>query len=399
MAGIDEAGWSALGAAEVARAVADGWSDARPDDRLTLLPMNDGGPGLIDVLRSARGGELSAVTVPDAGGQPVPSAVLVLTEDSGARTAYIDGSVVLSGTAAVDDASTAGLGHLLRHALDTGAERIVVGTGPRRVTAHDGGEGLLRALVDSDTDGVEGTWLDGLPDLVERLRDRDLVLLAAHDLPLLGLNGASAGLVDAGRADAAGAQEVERRMADRVARLSAAAGPGRPSLLATGGHHHGPVGAAAALGVGGDRSTTTGRPMTSTRPGVAPGSGAGGGSAFALGLLGARRVDGATWVADVIGLAEHVAQADLVLTGAGVLDGGALEEGVVPAVSAEALPLGIPLIAVAAQVRTGRRDWGAAGVAGAFEVIESPEQLDAWQAGPAAALRARIPRVARTWSR
>lgn len=378
MAGI-ETGWSALGAAEVAGAVADGWRDARPDDEVTLLPMNDGGPGLIDVLRTARGGELSAVTVPDAGGQPVPSAVLVLTEDSGARTAYIDGSVVLSGTATVDDASTAGLGHLLRHALDTGAERIVIGTGPRRVTAHDGGEGLLRALLGDGTD---------LPGLIEQLRDRDLVLLAAHDLPLLGLNGASAGLVDAGRADAAQAQDAERRMADRVARLSAAAGPGRPSLLATGGHQHGPALGSARSG-----------PMTSTRPGVAPGSGAGGGSAFALGLLGARRVDGATWVADAIGLAEQVAQADLVLTGAGVLDGGALEEGVVPAVSAEALPLGIPLIAVAAQVRTGRRDWGAAGVAGAFEVIESPEQLDAWQAGPAAALRARIPRVARTWSR
>lgn len=390
MAGIDEAGWSALGAAEVARAVADGWGDARPDDRLTLLPMNDGGPGLIDVLRAARGGELSAVTVPDAGGRPVPSAVLVLTEDSGARTAYIDGSVALSGTATVEDSSTAGLGHLLRHALDTGAERIVVGTGPRRVTAHDGGEGLLRALVGDSTD---------LPGLIEQLRGRDLVLLAAHDLPLLGLNGASAGLVDAGRADAAGAQEVERRMADRVARLSADAGPGRPSLLATGGHQHRPVGAAAALGVGSAHPTTTNRPVTGTRPGVAPGSGAGGGAAFALGLLGARRVDGATWIADTIGLAGQVAQADLVLTGAGVLDGGALEEGVIPAVSAEALPLGIPLIAVAAQVRTGRRDWGAAGVAGAFEVIESPEQLDAWQAGPAAALRARIPRVARTWSR
>ncbi|MEV7972061.1 glycerate kinase [Cellulomonas sp. NPDC089187] len=374
--------WSALSADEAARAIADGWRDARADDALDLLPMNDGGPGLIDTLHAACGGELIAVTVADAAGSPVPSAVLVLTAESGARTACVDGSVVLGGEVAAAESSTAGLGALIRAALDTGAQRVVIGTGPRRVSAHDGGRGLVRALSTCAPEDPAAA----IPEVAQELRTRDVVLLACHDLPLLGLNGASAGLVDAGRATAEESQVIERRMADWVAAATAAAGPGRVNLLAdTHGHDHG---AATARGTG-----------AITRPGVAPGSGAGGGAGFVLGLLGARRVDGATWVADQIGLADRVAQADLVVTGAGVLDGTALEEGVLPAVSAAALPLGIPVIAVAAQVRTGRRDWGAAGVAGAFGVIESPEQLGDWRSGPAAALRARLPRIARTWSR
>lgn len=410
-----DSGWAALGAPEVARAIADGWHDARPGDRVELLPLNDGGPGLIDVLRAARGGELAAVTVPDASGVPVPSAVLVLTEESGSRTAYVDGSLALGGSAPVDRSSSAGLGALVRAAVDTGAERVVVGTGPRRVTAHDGGWGLLRTLIGAPDlpERALGAAMPAMADRIaavqEELRGRDLVLLATHDLALLGLNGASAALVDAGRATAEESQAVERRMADLVATLTAAAGAGRTNLLAPAhghGHDHdeehahrtetvAQVGAAAALGRPAGAASRT----TTTRPAVAPGSGAGGGAAFVLGLLGARRVDGAAWVADAVRLADRVGSADLVVTGAGVLDAAALEEGVVPAVSGAALPLGIPVIALAAQVRTGRRDWGAAGVAGAFGVIEEPGQLADWQAGPAAALRSRVPRIARTWSR
>ncbi|NKY10978.1 glycerate kinase, partial [Cellulomonas hominis] len=128
-------------------------------------------------------------------------------------------------------------------------------------------------------------------------------------------------------------------------------------------------------------------------------SGAGGGAAFALGLLGARLVEGAAWVADAVGLAARVAEADLVVTGAGVLDSAGLEHGVVGAVARAALPLGVPAVALAAQLRTGRRDWGAAGLAGGFAVLEHPDDAQRWRADPAAALRGRVPRVARTWSR
>ena len=65
-----------LTAVEAARAIAEGWARQAPDDELDLAPMADGGPGFVDVLHAALGGELSAVTVTGPHGEQVPGAVL-----------------------------------------------------------------------------------------------------------------------------------------------------------------------------------------------------------------------------------------------------------------------------------------------------------------------------------
>jgi glycerate kinase len=65
-----------LTAVEAARAVADGWLRQAPADDVDLAPMADGGPGFVDVLHEALGGELSAVTVTGPHHERVPAAVL-----------------------------------------------------------------------------------------------------------------------------------------------------------------------------------------------------------------------------------------------------------------------------------------------------------------------------------
>jgi glycerate kinase len=400
--------WPALTATEAVAAITAGWHEVAPADTLTALPLSDGGPGLLDVVRSARGGELLAVTTTDAHGEVVPGAVLVVAEPSGARTAYVDGALALGAAdpGAVPPGSTtsAGLGALLAAALDTGAGRLVVGLGGRRTVAHDAGAGLLAALGAAPAaaarglDGAAGLGaaeLGAVRELREALRGRDLVALHAHDLPLLGLGGVSADLVDALRADPATAQQAERAAAAFVHAAAEAA--------ATGGAGPEPAGRDPlgrdlldAAGPGGPAARAAG--SRGSRAALLPGSGAGGGAAFALGLLGARLVEGAVWVADAVDLPGRVADADLVLTGTGVLDGLSLEHGVAAAVARAALPLGVPAVAVAAQLATGRRDWGAAGLAAGFAVLEHPGDDEAWRRDPAAALRARLPRIARTWS-
>ncbi len=390
--------WPALTAPEAVAAITAGWREAAPGDTLVPLPLSDGGPGLLDVLRAARGGELLSVTATDAHGEVVPGAVLVVTEPSGGRTAYVDGAVVLGaadpGAVPVTATTSAGLGTLLAAALDTGAGRVVVGLGGRRTVAHDAGAGLLAALGAAAPAAARGLAASAgagrdafaaLPALRAALAGRDLVVLHAHELPLLGLGGVSADLAAAGRVTAAAAQDVERA----VAAVVHAAGE------AAGGVAGGVVGAA-----GPRRDLLAGPGQASpARPALAPGSGAGGGAAFALGLLGARLVPGPAWVADAVDLPGRVAAADLVVTGAGVLDVAALDAGVVGAVARAALPLGVPAVAVAAALGTGRRDWAAAGLAGAFAVLERAGDEAAWTADAAAALRARVPRIARTWSR
>ena len=414
--------WPALTAPEAVAALTAGWLEAAPGDTLVPLPLSDGGAGLVEAVHAARGGELLSVTTTDAHGAVVPGTVLVLTEPGGGRTAYVDGALALGaadpGALPATATTSAGLGTLLAAALDTGAGRVVVGLGGRRTVAHDAGAGLLAALGAAPADaahgldraaGLSAEDLRGLGALRTALRGRDLVALHAHDLPLLGLGGASADLAEAGRVDPAAAQEAERAAAGFVRAAGEAAARagdgGRRDLLAGGGGTGaglaGPGGAVpgGAVPGGGRPPAAAGARAPGSRAALAPGSGAGGGAAFALGLLGARLVDGASWVADAVGLAHRAAEADLVLTGTAVLDGTALEHGVVGAVARAALPLGVPAIAVAAHLRTGRRDWGAAGLAAGFGVVEHPADEDAWRRDPAAALRARLPRIARTWSR
>lgn len=397
--------WPALTAAEAVAAITEGWLAGAPDDTLVPLPLSDGGAGLLDAVRAARGGDLLSVTTTDAHGEVVPGAVLVVPEPSGARTAYVDGALALGaadpGAVPVTETTSAGLGTLLAAALDTGAGRVVVGLGGRRTVAHDAGAGLLAALGAAPTAaarGLDGAArltsgdLSGIAELREVLAGRDLVALRAHDLPLLGLAGVSADLAESGRVDGGTAQDAERAAAAFAHAAGAAAEAAgsaahRRDLLA------GAAGAATGTRAGGAARAP------GSRVALAAGSGAGGGAAYALGLLGARIVEGAAWVADVVDLPGRVAEADVVLTGAGVLDASALEHGVVAAVAGAALPLGIPSVALAATLRTGRRDWGAAGLAGVYAVVERPQDEAAWRDDPASALRARLPRIARTWSR
>ncbi|WP_431837611.1 glycerate kinase [Cellulomonas sp. Y8] len=393
--------WPVLTADEAVAALTAGWLEAAPGDTLLPLPLSDGGAGLVDAVRAARGGELLPVTTTDAHGAVVPGAVLVVAEPGGGRTAYVDGALALGagdpGAVPPGATTSAGLGTLLAAALDTGAGRVVVGLGGRRTVAHDAGAGLLAALGAAPATAARG--LDGAAGLAAAdlgevgalraaLRGRDLVVLHAHDLPLLGLGGVSADLAEAGRVAADAAQDVERAVAGFVRAAGEAAaltGDGGRRDLLGGGVAGAPAGPGARA--------------PGSRAALVPGSGAGGGAAFALGLLGARLVDGASWVADAVDLPGRAAEVDLVLTGTSVLDATALEHGVVGVAAHAALPLGVPAIAVAAHLRTGRRDWGAAGLAAGFGVVEGPGDEDAWHRDPSAALRTRVPRIARTWSR
>ncbi len=134
-----------LSAVEAARAIAEGWRRRAPGDDVDLAPMSDGGPGFLDVLHEALGGELVGLSVSGPYGDPVPAAVLV----SGG-TAYVESAQACGlhltppAERNPERASTYGVGQLVRAAIDSGADRVVVGLGGSGT--NDGGAGLLAAL-------------------------------------------------------------------------------------------------------------------------------------------------------------------------------------------------------------------------------------------------------------
>ena len=105
--------------------------------------MADGGPGFVDVLHEALGGELLAVAVRGPHGDPVPGAVLLKGDRAWVESAQACG-LALTGGERAESATTWGVGELVVHAIEAGATDIVVGLGGSGT--NDGGAGLLGAL-------------------------------------------------------------------------------------------------------------------------------------------------------------------------------------------------------------------------------------------------------------
>ena len=372
-----------LTATQAAEAMAHGWRRSAPGDLLTLLPLSDGGPGFLDVLATALPeGRTVLTTATDPLGREVPAALLLVEED-GRLTAYIE-SAQAAGLHLLEAdernpavTSTWGVGRLLDTALREGAERIVVGLGGSGT--NDGGAGMLACLGAGSADGLArgGLALADLPDgglrHLAEVRDRfsGVELLAATDVdsPLLGLQGASAVYAPQKGASPQLAQALEAalgRFSEVVQRTA-----------------------------GGPRDLLTGQPRRLDRE---PGAGAAGGLGYALMLLGGRRVSGVEAVLRAVGFDDVVRAADLVLTGEGCFDWQSLRGKVVAGVAQAALAAATPAVVIAGQTMVGRREAMTLGLSGTYAVAETPEQVEAAVADPVGTLAERTARVATTWS-
>jgi glycerate 2-kinase len=320
-------------------------------------------------------------TVSGPRGEPVPAAVLLITQDDGSVTAFVEagqacGPQLLPGGASDPVRATSeGVGELVRAAVDAGARQVVVGVGD--TASHDGGAGLLGALGAGDRArltcgggelaGLDATALEGLAAARERLRGVELVVATASDLPLLGFHGASA-------------TDAERRGAE----------PAQAQALESALGHFADIA---------QRSSVAGRPLVGSGLAGTAGAGAGGGIGFALLLLGARRVDGVRAVLDATGFTSLLRHHDLVVTGEALFGADSLRRGAVVAqVAQEALTVGLPSVVLAVEVEVGRREALNAGVCGAYAVADRPSGLADVRHDPAGALADRARRVARTWS-
>lgn len=278
-----------LTAREAAEAMASGIRAARPDWVLDLAPIADGGPGTLDVLVAARGGEIRTEEVEDPLGRTVR-----------ARWAMLPGGVALVEMAEASGlwrlgpderraelTSTFGTGQLVRAALDGGCRALWLCAGGS--ATNDAGAGALEALG-ARLQGVRSrggaaltaaTAVD-LTGMDPRLRSVRVRVLTDVRSPLLGPHGATFMFGPQKGADEAAVDALEAALAHFAPLLERASGR-----------------ACAAL----------------------PGAGAAGGLAFALACAaGAEIASGFEVVAEAIDLEPRILRAELVLTGEGRLD-------------------------------------------------------------------------------
>ncbi|MGD2138412.1 MAG: glycerate kinase, partial [Gammaproteobacteria bacterium] len=135
-----------LDAAAAAEAMAAGVRLAAPGAEIVQVPVADGGDGLLEVLG---GNDLQRIPCRVTGplGSPVAATLLYSADRHLAviEMATAAGLALLPpGELDPMQASTSGVGELLRLALDCGARHVIIGIGGSATS--DGGTGLARAL-------------------------------------------------------------------------------------------------------------------------------------------------------------------------------------------------------------------------------------------------------------
>lgn len=381
-----------LGARAVAEALARGWSRARPDDALALLPIPDGGPGLTTAIQPGAVEDRTVLDVPGPLGQARQAALVRLTRAAGAAGA--GGAGAPGATLILDAASTApvpadrheagieaehgstwGLGEALRQALERTGDGDVLVVGLARTAAHDGGAGLLDALG-----GAERAR--GL------LAGRGIVLALADTLPLGGMSGAGQALTSLTDLAPEVIQELDRQACSQASALALGASGGRPGSGALPLAQVASGGADAEAGPGGQ-----------PRP-SAWGTGAGGGAAMVLRALGARALPGARVAAGLLGLDAAVEDVDVVVTAVGEAY-DILADSVPEVVGAAASRLALPAILVAGVSAVPRGELAGAGIVSQYALTPAGggQWIDGGAPGIAQRLEGLGERLARTWSR
>ena len=301
-----------LTSVEVARALATGWSRARPNDRIEHAPMGDGGAGTIYAVAYGGGWEWVRTSASDPIMRQTQAAWLRSADGS---RAYVELAEASGLTKVADDpedlrpmgvfGTTLGTGELIEEAIDSGIRTIILGIGGSATT--DGGAGILRAFGANDHE----SHVD-LESLDPRLAEVDLEIACDVSNPLLGPAGAAATYGPQKGATAAQVKDLDDRLGRWADRLEGA----------------------------------TGRRERDT-----PGAGAAGGTGFGLLAIADRFRSlvlrpGVDLVMEAAGFDEKLAQANLVITGEGRIDEQTAFGKTALGVARRAAGVGVPCIAV-----------------------------------------------------
>jgi glycerate kinase len=366
----------ALDSVGVAAAIARGWSSVRRDDEVVRRPMADGGEGTLAALADALGdaAERRTLATTDALGRPVDADWLLLDEG---RVAFVE-LAAASGLARLGPdertpdtarlASTRGTGDLVRAALEAGVERITIGLGGSATT--DGGSGLLRALGVRFLGAEDAELADGGAALVEleridasgldpRLNAVRLTVASDVTNTLVGSRGAASTYGPQKGADPAAVAELDAALARFGQRIEAA----------------------------------TGRLVADL-----PGAGAAGGTtAGLLGFTTAIVRPGAEMVAELIGLAAALEEADLVITGEGRADEQTLHGKATMGVATLARARNTPVVLLCGGLGPGAETLAdATAITIVQPIVDGPTELATAMADTERLLASAAARLART---
>ncbi len=339
-----------LSALDVATAIERGFKEIFPDAKYVKLPVADGGEGTVEAMVAATHGRIVNVNVTGPLGEPVAGFYGISGDE---QSAFIE-MAAASGLELVPAAqrdplitTSWGTGELIRHALDAGVKHIIIGLGGS--ATNDGGAGMVQALgatllnAQGNALGHGGGELASLAridvsKLDPRLKTCRIEVACDVTNPLTGEQGASAIF---GPQKGATGETI--------------------ALLDNALHHY-----ARIIQRDLDVDVLT----------LAGGGAAGGMGAGLYAFCGADLRRGIEIVTDALHLAEHVADADLVITGEGRIDSQTVHGKVPVGVAKVAKGYNKPVIGIAGSLTADVGIVHEHGLDAVFSVIYSICSLD-----------------------
>ena len=138
---------NSLDAAAVADAIKKGLEESRLDCTITSFPVGDGGDGTASLLLQHPGTEIISAEVKNPLGKKIKASFGLIDESKTAVIEMADASGLrLLNSSEYDPmrATTFGTGELIKHALDRGVDKIILGIGGSATV--DGATGILQSL-------------------------------------------------------------------------------------------------------------------------------------------------------------------------------------------------------------------------------------------------------------
>lgn len=340
-----------ISSSEGGAAIAAGIKRVYNEAETIVLPLADGGEGTVEALVHGSGGQLRTVSVTGPLGDKV-EAVYGIMGDS--ETAVIEVAaacglpLVSPERRDPSQTTTRGVGELILDAIDRGCRSFIIGLGGS--ATNDAGIGMLQALGYRFVDeagrevGEGGQALARIAridatDIRPELAVCTFRVACDVDNPLYGPEGAAYIFAPQKGADVAMVEALDQGLR-QYARAA---------------------------------ETYLGRDIA-----VIPGSGAAGGLGAALvGFLRASLLSGAELVLESLGIETQLADAQLVITGEGRLDGQTSRGKAPLGVARLASRHGLPVIALAGSVGTEARALNSQGVSALFPILSGPMTLEA----------------------
>ncbi|MFC7062382.1 glycerate kinase [Halobacillus seohaensis] len=337
-------------ARKVCDSVKTGILNVIPGAQVLSLPLADGGEGTMENFVYSSNGKIIDVTVTDPIGRTVNAAYGVMGDG---ETVIIE-MAQASGLPLLEknerdpmNATSYGTGELIKHALDAGFRKFIVGLGGS--ATNDAGIGMLRALgvgffdINKDKIPEGGFHLNKLAEIDEsnidrRIKESSFVIASDVTNPLCGPRGASAIYGPQKGASQEMVEELDlslNHLANVVLKYK------KIDMRKL-------EGAGAAGGMG----------------------------AALLAFMGAEFKSGINVMMQEIHFEEAIKDADLVITGEGKLDDQTLSGKVIDGVVRITRKFNVPVIALCGGMNIEAENLNNLGLLSAFSIVPGPCSID-----------------------